>query len=172
MTPQIKKILYATDLSKNSIYAFYFAVDMARKYDAKISVLHVVEPSSATFGGRTVELHQDQPKAAAAQIEQSLRGFCTRMESEEGGAAYDALVANVSVKMGEATHEILKAVDREACDLIVLGNHGKGFVERIVLGNVARSVISKAKKPVFLIPLPSEKALGSEEGMLERLQAF
>ena len=172
MPPQIKKILYATDLSKNSIYAFYFAVDMAKKYQAKICVLHVVEPASATFGGRTVELHQDQPRAAAAAIERSLRDFCCKEEREEEGAAYDDLVENVSVKMGEASHEILKAVDREACDLIVLGNHGKGFMERIVLGNVARSVISKAKKPVFLIPLPSEKELRSHEGMIQKLQHF
>ena len=39
MIPQIKKILYATDLSKNSAYAFYYAVDMAKKagYTAVIS---------------------------------------------------------------------------------------------------------------------------------------
>jgi nucleotide-binding universal stress UspA family protein len=43
MVPQIKKILYATDLSKNSVYAFYFAVDMARKRDAKIIILHAIE---------------------------------------------------------------------------------------------------------------------------------
>ena len=36
MIPEIKKILYATDLSKNSSYAFLYATDMARKYDAKI----------------------------------------------------------------------------------------------------------------------------------------
>ena len=37
MIPQIKKILYATDLSKNSSYAFLFATDMARRHDAKIA---------------------------------------------------------------------------------------------------------------------------------------
>jgi nucleotide-binding universal stress UspA family protein len=42
MIPKIKKILYTTDLTKNSSYAFYFAMDMARKHDAKITVLHCV----------------------------------------------------------------------------------------------------------------------------------
>ena len=44
MIPQIKKILYATDLSKNAAYAFFYAVDMAKKYNASIVILHVVEP--------------------------------------------------------------------------------------------------------------------------------
>jgi nucleotide-binding universal stress UspA family protein len=44
MIPKIKKILYATDLSKNSVYAFRYAIDMAQKLDARIIILHVIEP--------------------------------------------------------------------------------------------------------------------------------
>jgi nucleotide-binding universal stress UspA family protein len=44
MIPQIKKILFATDLSKNSAYAFYYAVHMAKRDEAKIVILHAVEP--------------------------------------------------------------------------------------------------------------------------------
>ena len=44
MIPQIRKILYATDLSKNSVYAYRHAMDMAEKYDAEIVILHVIEP--------------------------------------------------------------------------------------------------------------------------------
>ncbi|HEX2965823.1 MAG TPA: universal stress protein [Syntrophorhabdaceae bacterium] len=43
MIPQIKKILYTTDLTKNSTYAFYYAIDLARKHDATITILHCVE---------------------------------------------------------------------------------------------------------------------------------
>ena len=45
--PQIKKILYATDLSKNSSYAFLYAIDVAKKHDARIIILCVVEPIPA-----------------------------------------------------------------------------------------------------------------------------
>ena len=44
MIPQIKKILYATDLSKNSSYAFLYAIDMAKRHNTSIIILHVVEP--------------------------------------------------------------------------------------------------------------------------------
>jgi nucleotide-binding universal stress UspA family protein len=42
---QIKKILYSTDLSKNSAYAFLYATDLARCHDARIVILHAIEPT-------------------------------------------------------------------------------------------------------------------------------
>lgn len=44
MITEIKKILYATDLSKNSAYAFFYAADMAKRHNAKIIILHAIEP--------------------------------------------------------------------------------------------------------------------------------
>jgi nucleotide-binding universal stress UspA family protein len=48
MIPQIEKILYTTDLSKKSVYAFRYAVDMAQRHQTKIGILHahVTEPIS------------------------------------------------------------------------------------------------------------------------------
>ena len=56
MMPQIKKILYATDLSKNSGFVLRHAISMAKKYGAKITVLHVLEQSSATISA-LAEVH-------------------------------------------------------------------------------------------------------------------
>ena len=46
MIPDIKRILYATDLSENARYAFGYAVNIANRHDAKITILHVVEELS------------------------------------------------------------------------------------------------------------------------------
>ena len=43
MIPKINKILYATDLSANSAYAFRYAVNSAEHHDAQIVILHVME---------------------------------------------------------------------------------------------------------------------------------
>jgi nucleotide-binding universal stress UspA family protein len=48
MIPQIKKILYTTDLSDNSAYVFRYAINSAKKHDAKIIFLHVLEQMSPT----------------------------------------------------------------------------------------------------------------------------
>ena len=42
MIPEINKILYATDLSENARFAFGFAASLANRYNAKVTILHVL----------------------------------------------------------------------------------------------------------------------------------
>ena len=46
MIPKINKILYTTDLSLNASYVFRYALNSAEKHNAKIHILHVVQPES------------------------------------------------------------------------------------------------------------------------------
>ncbi len=156
MIPQIKKILYATDLSKNSEYAFYYAVDMAKRHDAEIVFLHAIERiSERAFGTLTEKVLHDQQKASVEVIRKRLQRFCEIVE-EKNSLACVKLVAKFVVEVGFPAEEILKAADEEGCDLIVLGSHGKGFLQHAFLGCVSRSVLERARKPVLIIPLPSE----------------
>jgi nucleotide-binding universal stress UspA family protein len=167
MIPNIKKILYTTDLTKNSSYAFYFAVDMARKHDAKMAVLHciaTISPSLYADGGITDEVSkvlqrgkEQEKKEDAAKIKGRLQGFCQRVESEIGSPCVD-LISKIIVEEGYPVDEILNTADREECDIIVLGTHGKGWLKHTFLGSVAASVLERTRKPVFIIPLPSEKS--------------
>jgi len=56
MIPEIKKILYTTDLSQNSAYAFRYAVNSAKKHDASITILHVVEEMAPFFGEERLKI--------------------------------------------------------------------------------------------------------------------
>jgi nucleotide-binding universal stress UspA family protein len=53
MIPLIKRILYTTDLSDNSNQVFKYAINFARKHDAGITILHVMEPLSPTVNAIT-----------------------------------------------------------------------------------------------------------------------
>ena len=164
MIPQIKKILYATDLSKNSTYAFYFAVDMARKYNARVAILHcipIIPPQvyyeAGLYTDNILEKAREQErKDDIADIKKRLEEFCGKVESQVGSPCID-LISDVIVKEGYAVEEILNTADEESCDLIILGTHGKGFLKQAFLGSVARSVMERTKKPAFLVPLPPEK---------------
>ena len=164
MIPQIKRILYATDLTKNSAYAFYFASDLAQKNDARIVILHSIEPMPAQVyfeAGSAGEAAIRRGREAArqddvAEIKKHLEEFCRKVESQTG-LPCASLVSDVIVKEGYAVEEILNTADEKECDVIVLGTHGKGWLSREFLGSVARSVIERTRKPTFLIPLPSDK---------------
>ena len=156
MIPQIKKILYATDLSKNSAYAFYYAVDMAKKHDAEIIFLHAIEPIPVSaYLTYTDKLERGERKASLEVIRNRLQKFCEKVE-EKNSFACVSLVAKILVQVGYPAEEILKAADEEGCDVIVLGSQGKGFLQQVFLGSVSRWVLERSRKPVFIIPLPSE----------------
>ena len=164
MIPQIKNILYATDLSKNSSYAFLYAIDMAKRHNASIIILHTIEPIRPYLyaeGGIRVygilEREKDkEQKTEIEEIKQHLQGFCKKAETHLGASCVE-LVSKILVPVGYPPNEILDAADREHCDVIVLGTHGKGFLAHTFLGSVSSAVLHRTRKPVFIIPIPSEK---------------
>jgi len=161
MIPQIKKILYATDLSKNSVYAFRYALKMVEKYDAEMIILHVIEPIPS-MARHYMKIYVDESKwkekieyeqdLAVERIKKRLHEFC-KQETQDAPQCL-ALVSSILVRPGYPVEEILKAADEEHCSMMVLGTHGKGFLKQTFLGSVARSVLDRAKKPVFIVPLP------------------
>jgi nucleotide-binding universal stress UspA family protein len=92
----------------------------------------------------------------AEEIKKGLQEFCKITEVKIGSPCVD-LVSKVLVPVGHPVEEILKAADDEGCDAIILGTHGKGFLRQTFLGSVSVSVLERTRKPVFIIPLPSEK---------------
>ena len=172
MIPQIKKILYATDLSKNSSYAFLYAIDMAKRHGAKIVIFHAVEPIRTYLipeGGVQVydmlnREKEEERKIDIEAIRNHLQAFCKKAETELGAPCLE-LISNIIVRVGYPPAEILSVADEEQCDMIVLGTHGKGFLAHTFLGSVSSSVLHRTRKPVFIIPLPSEKTAVDYEGV-------
>jgi nucleotide-binding universal stress UspA family protein len=162
MIPEIKKILYATDLSKNSSYAFFYAVDMARRHNARIVILHSIELgrqmayAGSRIEGMMVKAKKQEQEMDLEEIKKGIQEFCKRIETQFCFPCVE-LVSKILVPLGHPVEEILKAADEEGCDMIVLGTHGKGFLTQTFLGSVAGSVLERSRKPVFVIPLPSEK---------------
>jgi nucleotide-binding universal stress UspA family protein len=165
MIPQIKKILYATDLTKNSTYAFYYATDLARKHDARIIILHCIDAISPSAYSQGItenilkimrENKEEEKEQDKTEIRQLLQQFCQNAESQIGLPCIN-LISEIIVKEGHPAEEILNTADAKECDMIVLGTHGKGWLKHTFLGSVASSVLERTRKPVFIIPLPSEK---------------
>jgi nucleotide-binding universal stress UspA family protein len=167
MIPQIKKILYATDLSKNSSYAFLYATDMAKRHHATIVILHAIEPIPAyveVYTGMTVGAKQKQQEETAEEIKKHLRDFCKKAEAQFGPPCVE-LVSKIIIPQGHPAEEILNAAEEEGCDVIVLGTHGKGFLAHTFLGSVSSAVLHRTRKPVFIIPLPAEKTAVDWDGI-------
>lgn len=165
MIPKIQKILYATDLSENSAYAFRYAINSANKHDAEIIILHVIE-KLPTMARALVESqigkeqHEKILRETATRtidrIRKRLEVFCERELKDDPGSANR--VVGIEVCEGYPAEEILKKADELDCDAVVMGTHGKGVIGHTFLGSVAERVLRHIRKPVFVIPLPRGEA--------------
>ena len=162
MIPKIRKILYATDLSVNSTYAFRYTINSAKQHNAEIILLHVVEKMS-DFSRSLLSAYLDEEQQkeileekithAKERIKKRMKIF-TEKELEDQPELLN-LISNVEVVEGFVTEEILKMVHESDCDILVMGTHGKGARNHTYLGSMARQVLSRIRIPVFIIPLPS-----------------
>ena len=162
MLPQIKKILYATDLSPNSEYVLRYALNSAQHHGAELIVLHVIEKLAPTVkvlisqhlsDEKLKELQQDKLAYAKERIQKRIQALC---EKELLRQVFETkgLIASIEVVEGYPADEILKKADRFNCDAIIMGTHGKGFLRYSYFGSTAKKVLRRVRKPVFIIPLP------------------
>ena len=157
MIPQIKTILFATDLSKNSAYAFYYAVHLAKRDEAKIVILHVVEPLPrmlVSFEDFDHQVAKDRWEQTVKKFKEKIQDVSVKVDAKLGISSVD-LISDILIRPGRPAEEILKVVNEEGCDVIVLGTHSKGFLAQTFLGSVSKSVLQGSQKPVFLVPLPT-----------------
>jgi len=63
-------------------------------------------------------------------------------------------VQRIEISQGFPAEEILEKANELECDAIVMGTHSKGLIANTFLGSVAKRVLRRTRKPVFIIPLP------------------
>lgn len=163
MLPEIKKILYATDLSENARYAARYAVALAERFDADITILNVLEQISANIHSRVAamlgedewqEIQARRQKEIFTMIQERLRNFCQELQGQLAGCRLDR--AEILIREGEPVSEIMALAEERHFDLIVMGTRGLGALADAVMGSTARRVIRRAKIPVLVIRLPKE----------------
>ncbi|MBN2438271.1 MAG: universal stress protein [Deltaproteobacteria bacterium] len=161
MLPKIQNVLYATDLSRNSAYAFRYAVNTARKHDAKIHILHVIEPLSPQTEALLLmhldhkkldRLKQDSEEKMHRRIEERLKQFAEKELKDDPETL--KRVVGIHIVQGDPATEILNKTDECGCDTIIMGTHGKGAISHAFLGSVSERVLRRIRKPVYIIPLP------------------
>ena len=161
MIPEIKTILYATDLSKNAVHAFSYAALLANRFGANINILHVLEELTHNANIQIARIMgEDNWKALQAEnvqkviseINRRLDAFCEQMTTDLADCPF--IVTDILVERGEPVERILHLAAKTESDLIVMGTHGQGIVAGAMLGSTARRVVRRSTLPVLTIRLP------------------
>jgi nucleotide-binding universal stress UspA family protein len=159
MIPEIKNILYATDLSDNAVHAFSYAAAVANRFGARISIVHVLEELSHNSSGLALQmLGEDKWKTIQEQNIQEIRdtiaerldAFCSRMSTELKECPF--IVNRVIVERGVPFETILRLAEESNSDLIVMGSHGHSDIAGLFLGSVTHKVLNTIYCPVLVVP--------------------
>jgi len=165
MIPDIKKILYTTDLSENARHAFGYAVGLANRYNAGITVMHVLADLSPSADSLVVniigeakwnEIRHKNEQQLLETMQSRLRAFCDEVSSEFPACQF--ITDRVLVKIGIPVDEILKEAEAGDYDLLVMGAHGHGILSDALIGSTSRRVLRRCKKPVLVVRLPEDKS--------------
>lgn len=141
------KILVPTDGSAPSAKARQAAIEVAKMFDIPIVALYVIEPlpyvGLAEVGVPDLAEYSNAVRAEASKVLDSVEAEC----KEHGVKCENVLIEASNVDQG-----ILEQAEAHKCNLIVMGTHGRRGLNRLLMGSVARSVLSHAKIPVLVIP--------------------
>jgi len=166
MLPEINKILYATDLGPGSSHVFRYALSLARRYQAQVNIVHIVEPLS-TFAQNLIELHVSHQESETHHTEvrnHYLQGLKDRLHAfceNEACVAEENLVDSIQVLEGQPAETIIKEAISLNSDMIVMGTHHHSVIGEALLGTTAQKVLHSCNLPVLLIRIPEPAENGS-----------
>jgi nucleotide-binding universal stress UspA family protein len=143
-----RTILVAADFSESSRDAFRVAGSLARQDKTRVFVVHVMEPKYAPespvyVGQQTVQFHPVPRDASEHEpLKERLREFYVPEQP---------LDVEYRIKEGDAAEQILRSSAKLRCDLIVMGTHGRGGLNRLLAGSIAETVLRNARCPVLAL---------------------
>ena len=173
LVPDIRKILYATDLSNTARYAARYACSIGNKCGADVTVMHVIpdtiEDLSAEAGinlgehtGRVEweNFHKDGIESAKKAIHLRIQETSRKVVKEIPHCPLDD--ERIIVKVGKPAENIIETAEKESFDLIIMGTHGHGKWGEAIIGSITSEVMRRSSVPVMAVRLPREEAAGNK----------
>ena len=143
--PEFKKILFPVDLSKVSAEIIPYVTTMARAFQADLHVL---------FVARIFKYYDTiyVPPVSIVDFEEKIvGGGKRRLDEFVEEHLKDCCVSAVKVVPGDPSEEIIRYIDEEGIDLVVMGTHGRKGLDRILFGSVANYVVTTSSVPVMTV---------------------
>lgn len=139
----MERILVAVDGSEIASRALKMAAEIARRFEARLTTVHVVIPlflPQEGYGSHSASLELSQRKSGEQLAQEAVT------TAREYGVQADALTL-----WGAPADMILEASEAPDVSLVVLGSRGRGALSRALLGSVSDAVVRHAKKPVLIV---------------------
>ena len=141
----IKKIACCTDFSENAKEAVITAIEMAGKYKAQLSIVHVMPPVIYPMFAEAAMILSEEPKETLlAKVEE-------QMEKEYGSGIGEHIKYDLVVLNGHVSSEILIYLEENQTDVVVMGSFGLSSMGLVVFGSVTKRIAHKAPCSVMIV---------------------
>ncbi|WP_435318627.1 universal stress protein [Haloarchaeobius sp. TZWSO28] len=140
----MESVLVAIDGSPLADRALEYALD--RYPDAAITVLHVVDPVEAVYVAEAKGPSEGRSYVQAAR--EHGEELCARARELAADRGIEVIIA---LETGNPAREILRSVEANDVDAIVMGSHGRSGLSRVFLGSVAETVLRRSPVPVTVV---------------------
>ena len=151
----LKNVLVPTDFSECSDAAVRYGFALAKAFDAKLHLLHVIQdPYTQPWGAEAL------PMAIGDLVSEWQAQAQKRLDATVPPADRDRVVT--ACKVAAPYSEILRYANEQKIDLIVLGTHGRGPMAHMLLGSVAEKVVRRAPCPVLTVRHPQHEFVEDE----------
>jgi nucleotide-binding universal stress UspA family protein len=139
------KILFANDFSENSEHAFDYALTLARQFNSRLTIIHVINEPVDLRGFYVPHISFEKlEKEIEEGAEKLMQKFCRTKVKDFTN--YETLIV-----AGIPYEEILKKADQERVSLIVLGTQGRKGIDHFLFGSTAERVVRNAQCPVMTV---------------------
>jgi nucleotide-binding universal stress UspA family protein len=148
---EFSTILFTTDFSDISEYAFEYAYTLAKKFDSRLVIMHVINEPVDLRGFYVPHISFDSLEEEISDAaEKMMAKFCA-------DRLLDLPKHETVVASGIPYEEILRKVDEEDVSLVVLGTHGRAGIDHLLFGSTAERVVRRARCPVMTVRPPERK---------------
>ena len=146
----MKKILLPTDGSENAEKAGEYAISLADISGADIIVLNVIDTYYLNALPQQ-DLRESLDKELRADGKRAVEKFKANLEESKCQGYCKNIQFKVLIKEGKPADVIIKTIDEEGVDQVIIGKSGKHGIEKFLLGQTTERVVREAKVPVTVI---------------------
>ncbi len=145
-----KRILLATDFDPITSSALHYSLAIARRYAAKIYLVHVVRPDLLPGSGESRQ----------RSLDDAWRDAQRHMTDLLIAGHLEGVDHQVIVEQGDVWEVLARKIDELSIDLVVVGTHGRSRIGKLFLGSVAEEIFRQARCPVMMVGPKAALAAG------------
>lgn len=146
---EMKKILFPIDLTDNSSKILPYVLSASEKYNSMIYLLHVI-PELQKWAMQYIS--HTSPYASLDMFKkEAIKGAEKAMDKVCEEQLQSCPNFQKRVVSGDPATEILKTIESEDIDLVIMGTHGRKGLEHTIFGSVAENVVKRSAVPVLVV---------------------